>query len=287
VIDLASGTERRVPFVLEEWWDERTGLDRVVFRNDGRVQADTVGQSCQPKPRFCFPLPPPFHLAGYGLRWPPDKKRFRVLGKGTFHGHDVIWVRSLVSNIGVQTGDRLAYGVRTHELVGKRSTTFPWVTEVYTLLPDLPAGGFSFVVPEGGGALHSFPPSPQTDTESSSSSLRAARDAIGAVPFWLGPRFQGARLESVEVGTEGMKARTGATLRPARFVTFDYGTVKLQEFGSNHPFWYEQGPRPGRVVIDSGTRAALTRDGVLVLAQGQFFDAGSALAIVKALRPVG
>ena len=144
-------------------------------------------------------------------------------------------------------------------------------------------------MPEGGGALHSFPPSPQADTESSSSSLRAARDAIGAVPLWLGPRFQGAKLESVEVGTEGMKAQTGATLLPARFVTFDYGTVKLQEFGSDHPFWYEQGPRPGRVVIDSGTRAALTRGGVLVVAEseGQFFDAGSALAIVKALRPVG
>ena len=142
VIDLASGTERRVSFVLEEWWDERTGLDRVVLRNEGRVQADVVGQSCQPKPRFCFPLPPPFDLGRYGLRWPVDEKRFRVLGRGRFRGHDVIWVKSLVSNVGVQKGDRLAYGAVTHELVAKRSAFGP-TEEVYTLLPDLPAASVS------------------------------------------------------------------------------------------------------------------------------------------------
>jgi len=64
-----------------------------------------------------------------------------------------------------------------------------------------------------------------------------------------------------------MQARTGAKLRPARFVTFDYGSFKLQEFGSHRPFWYEQGPLPGRVVIDGRSRVAVTRDAILVLAQ--------------------
>jgi hypothetical protein len=287
VIDLENNSERRVPFVLEEWWDRKSGLERAVFSIDGRVLGDTVGQACQPKPRFCFPPPPPFELARYGLKWPVDERRFRVLGSGTFHGRNVIWVRSLMTNIGANRGDRFAYDVRTHELVGKRSVVRGrlFSDEIYTRLPDLPASSFSFVVPEGGGALHSFPPEPQPDTQSHSSSVAATRNALETVPLWLGPRFQGERLQSIEVGTEAMKARNGARLRPARFVRFDYGTVQLQEFGRERPFWYEQDPRPGRIVLDG--RAALTRHGLLVIVQRDSpMTRAAALAVAKALRPV-
>jgi hypothetical protein len=184
----------------------------------------------------------------------------------------------------------LAYDARSHEVVGKRSSFGP-LEEVYTLLPDLPAARFSFVVPEGGGALRSFPPSPQQATDSHSSSLRAARHELGASPLWLGPRFRGQRLRSVEVGTEGMKARDGATLRRTRFVSLvygvDYGSIKLQEFQVRQtPFWYAQGPLAGRVVLDG--RAALTRDGVLVIAERDSLpmNRALALAVAKALRPL-
>jgi hypothetical protein len=108
------------------------------------------------------------------------------------------------------------------------------------------------------------------------------------MPLWLGSRFRGGRLQSIEVGTEGMKARTGATLRPARFVRFVYGTVQLQEFGSERPYRYEQGPRPGRIAIDGSDSAALNREGVLVLAvsEGTTMDRAAALRVAKALRPM-
>lgn len=81
-----------------------------------------------------------------------------------------------------------------------------------------------------------------------------------------------------------------AVLRRAPFVSFDYGNVKLQEFGSKRPFWYEQGPRPGRIVYD-GRRAALTRDGLVLLATLGEEPYGPdhrvvALAVANALRPV-
>ncbi len=299
VIDHATGREHRVPYVTEAWWDRKSGLVRAIVSVDGRVGLDGVGQTCQPKPRVCFPLPLPFDLAAKDLKWPVDPKYFRVAGTGTFHGHRVNWV----ANKGGATvldspRDRLAYDAATHRLVGSRRFVGPkgrgfWFESVFTVLRDLPASRVTFVVPVGGVAdIHSYPPSPQPDTVQKASSVRAARSALGTVPLWLGSSFRGHKLEGVEVGTEGMftEGFSGAVLRRAPFVTFDYGKVKLQEFGSKRPFWYEQGPRPGRIVYDGG-RAALTRDGLLLLATLGEAPTGPdhrvvALAVANALRPV-
>jgi hypothetical protein len=84
-----------------------------------------------------------------------------------------------------------------------------------------------------------------------------------------------------------MKARDGATLRRARFVSLDYGSIKLQEFQVRQtPFWYAQGPLAGRVVLDS--RAALTRDGLLVIAESDSLpmNRGLALALAKVLHRI-
>ncbi len=184
----------------------------------------------------------------------------------------------------------------THRLVGSRRFVGQkgrgvWFESVFTVLPDLPASRVTFVVPVGGAALHSYPPTPQPDTVTQDSSRRVARSALGRVPLWLGPSFRGHKLRAVEVGTEGMFTRgRGAVLLRAPFVTFDYGMVKLQEFGSKRPFWFEQGPRPGRIVYD-GRRAALTRNGLLLLATLGEEPYGPAhrvvaLAVANALRPV-
>ena len=90
---------------------------------------------------------------------------------------------------------------------------------------------------------------------------------------------------------------------------FNYGTLSLEEFGHERPSWYEEGPRPGQVVLEkqagwqsgarpgtlkvfvSEERAPVSRDGALVLATssnpgrsglGRFL----ALALAKALRPL-
>ena len=193
--------------------------------------------------------------------------------------------------------DRLAYDAVTHRLVGSRRFVGSkgrgvWFESVFTVLPDLPASRVTFVVPVGGvAAPHSYPPFPQPDIVTQDSSRRDARSALGRVPVWLGPSFRGHKLQRVEVGSYGMFTRgRGAVLRRAPFVTFDYGNIKLEEFGSKRPFDYEQGPRPGRIVYDG--RAALTRDGLLVFANGKELGGfvpdhrAMALAVARGLRPV-
>jgi hypothetical protein len=294
VVDVATGRERSAPLVLEVWWDRRSGFDRVVGRVNGRVEFDTVGQTCQgasdsPR-RFCLP-PPPFILRNMHYRWPVDPKSVRVVARGTFRGHRVIWLEGLVNGRPHSLkdgGERVALDVLTHRPVAKRTFVQGrlWYEEVYSVTSDLPASSVAFVVPDSGAADgHSFPPSPQLTVHAAKTNLRAARAALGAVPLWLGPRFQGRSLRSVRVGTETSKAPNGAVLRRVRFVLLDYGAVRLREYGREKPYGFVHGPRPGEMVVDGS--ALLSRDGLLVIA-GRVppIDRGAALALAKALRPV-
>jgi hypothetical protein len=156
VIDLASGRERRVPFVVEEWWDRKSGLDRAKLTIDGRVQGDTVGQSCQPKPRFCFSLPLPFDLARKGLSWPLDEKRFRVLGSGTFRGREVIWVKSPRHEPGRREGRPL--GLRRAQPRGRRQTLELWTSRRGLHAPARPTCGALLVRRAGGRGRAAFVP---------------------------------------------------------------------------------------------------------------------------------
>jgi hypothetical protein len=298
VIDLASGRERPVVVTLEVWWDRRSGLERVVGSNDGRAQFDVVGQTCQPvaggtTSRFCLP-PAPFVLRRQGFALPVDSTRARVAGRGRVGGHDVVWVEDLVVSQpnapGKPSGDRVALDAVTHEPVARRTTARGQIIadERYTLLPDLPASRVSFAVPEGGAAWGSFPPSPEPVTHVDARGRGAAIDALGSRPLWLGRKFGGRRLRSVEVGTVGVKTPTGAMLRLAKFVRLDYGTVTLQEFGKQRPFYYEQGPEPGTLVFTLGSNIVLSRDGLLVMAQlSRSVDGAGALALARGLRRLG
>ena len=293
VVDLASGNERSAPIVLEVWWDRRTGFDRVVGRVDGRVQFDTVGQTCQgpdvPR-RFCFP-PPPFVLKNMNYRWPIDRKAVRVVGRGTYRGRDVIWLEALVSgkasppNVG---GDRVALDSVTHRPLAKRSVARGRVfyEEAYSLLSDLPGKSVSFVVPDGGAARNSFPPGPSLRLSSRKATLDAARRAVGPAALWLGESYRGHPLRSVEVVTEVAEALNGSVLRRAKFVRFNYGKIRLEEFGRVKPFGFLAGPRPGRMLV--GDDIMLSRDGLLIIADVQPLpiETKAALALAKALRPV-
>jgi hypothetical protein len=298
IVDVATGRERSAPLVLEVWWDQRSGFDRVVGRIGGRVEFDTVGQTCQrapslPSGRFCLP-PPPFILRNMHYRWPVDPNSVRVVGKGTFRGHRVIWLEGLVNGRPHSLkdgGDRVALDALTHRPVAKRTFVHGrlWYQEVYSVMSDLPASSVSFVVPDSGAADgHSFPPSHDLMKHEAKTNLRAARAALGVVPLWLGPRFLGGSLRSVKVGTETSKAPNGVILRRAKFLLLDYGTVTLREYGREKPFGFLHGPRPGEIVVDG--RAILSLDGLLVFAEPSGntrpIDRAAALALAKALRPV-
>lgn len=104
------------------------------------------------------------------------------------------------------------------------------------------------------------------------------------------PPYRGHGLASVVVATEGEQAQIpGRTLRPARFARFDYGGFALKEFGRDRPFWHEQDPAAGTIVVGGGS-ATFARDGLLVTVAptGPEFKINreSALALFRALRPV-
>jgi hypothetical protein len=293
VVDLATGNGRSAPLVLEVWWDRRSGFDRVVGRVDGRVQFDTVGQTCQgpdvPR-RFCLP-PPPFVLENMHYRWPIDHKAVRVVGRGTVRGHDAIWLEGLVSgkpNPPSSGGERVAIDSVTHRPLAKRTFNRGrlWYEEAYSVLSDLPGKRVSFVVPDGGAARNSFPPGPNTRSSSHKATPAAARSALGPTALWLGERYRGHRLRSVDVGTEVAKAPDGSVLQRTKFVRFDYGTVRLREYGRVKPFGFVHGPRPGRIFVDYNIM--LSRDGLLVIGELQPLPIGTsaALALARALRPV-
>jgi hypothetical protein len=221
-------------------------------------------------------------------RWPIDRKAVRVVGRGAFRGHNVIWLEGLVNGKPSPGAERVALDSVTHRPLVKRSFFHGrlFYEEVYSLLSDLPGKTVSFVVPDGGAARNSFPPFPRLHLSSRKTTLAVARRALGSPALWLGRSYRGHRLKSVEVGTEVAKATNGSVLQRARFVRFDYGSIRLQEFGRVKPAGLVHGPRPGRILV--GDDIMLSRDGLLVIAgvQPLPFDTTAAMALAKALRPV-
>jgi hypothetical protein len=298
-LDLASGDEGRVRATQELWWDKGSGLTRTVYREDGRVVGDWVGQECQGAgaARFCT-IPWPY--IPYQQLWRTGERRkgmFRRAGTGTFRGHRIVWLETIYQPEGQEPspgGDQVAYDVTTHRPVAlrtiERSGRFKGRTFSYfalTQLQDLRPSSVSFVVPDGGAGRN--PPGPLVVI--TGQHLPAARTALGRTPLWLGRSFRGQRLRSVVVGMDGMVAKgtTGEILRPARFARFDYGSFAVKEFGQDRPWWYQQDPPPDSAVLP-GAMLALARDGVLVTITptGSKFrvDRKTALALARALRPV-
>ena len=297
LVDVATGRERLAPLVLDVWWDAKSGFDRVVGRIGGRVEFDVVGQTCQGPSgapgRFCLP-PPPFVLRNMHYRLPVDRKAVRVVGKGMYRGHEVVWLEGLVNgrpNPRAAGYESVAVDVATRKPVGKRSfakgRTF--YEEAYSVLGDLPAKDVTFVVPDGGAARNSFPPFPSGTSHFRTVDLRRARAVLGIVPLWLGPRFAGHALKSVALGSDDAVAPNGIDqLRRATFVRFDYGVVSFREFGRVRPFGLVDGPARGRIMVGDGVE--LNRNGLLVMAefpgQASPIERSAALEFAKALRPV-
>jgi hypothetical protein len=306
-VDVSTGEARLVRTTVETWFDPRGGHLRMVFRVDGRVQSDDV----QPCRLPCVPT-----LAS--SYWPVDTKQFQREPKtDIFHGRSVIWLTERRRDGVYPDGKRIGLDAVTHDPVVARSLirgkliSESWILE---RKPDIAANDFAFVVPDGGFGQYTKISSTAdfTATGSKPFALRA-RKALGRTPLWLGGRFRGHRLQGLVIGTKSLETPDGTRLHPARYVIYDYGIVRLQEFGAKRPTGYEQGPRPGSVVVEkslafeasastSGAQsvrvealeptASLSRDGVLVLFSPPLLpprvhiDRTSAVELAEALRPV-
>jgi hypothetical protein len=292
LVDEQTGKTKRPGLTLDIWWDRKTNLVRAVGSYAGRVGFDLVGSTClRGTNSLCIP-PEVFDASKTaGLAWPLDPKFHRITGRGRIRGHDVIWVTTLDSDgsRAPKGSERVALDVRTHQLVARieyyRDRAF--ATTYYSRLSDLPAKSVSFVVPDGGAVRGTFPPFGGQAQHARRSSLGAVRSTLGVAPQWLGPRFRGKPLQSVEVGTVAMEAQNGRPLPPVKFVRLEYGSLELQEFAvGSGPFYYRQGPRPGVLALD-GSGVVLTQGGVLIFARApSLFTPKSAIAFAKALRPL-
>jgi hypothetical protein len=153
VIDVRTGAQRGAPVVFDVWWDRGRNLFRAIARVDGRVQSDVSGRPCQTAIGFgrkCLP-PKPFDLRHEGYAWPVDRSVARVVGKGVFRGHDVIWVHRLArvpNGLGGTREPPVALDARTHRPVGTRSVVGGKVydEQVYRFLGPVPADKVSFLV---------------------------------------------------------------------------------------------------------------------------------------------
>jgi hypothetical protein len=259
--------------------DRGRDLFRAIARVDGRVQSDTSGRPCQIVTGFrgkCLP-PKPFDLRSQGYAWPVDPSVARVVGRGVFRGHDVIWVQRLAkvpNGLGGTREPPVAIDARTHRPVGTRAVFEGKVVDeqVYRFLGPVPAGKVSFLVPEAKvprpeqSFFNSFPYGffgPHVADTGSEISLRQARDVLGRNPLWLGPSFQGHPLQLVQKVT-GDTWTGGQIPGSARAVILDYGIIRLEEFGRERPL-SEHGPRAGRLLVTGlPPVAALNRGGLLV-----------------------
>src|SRR5215210_2651955 len=171
-LDLATGREHRARETQEVWWDPKSGLTRTRARQDGRLLGEWVEQKCRGtgRARFCIP-PAPFDFEIRGLGWPPKAHFARTGGTGTFRGHRVVWVESMVQpgegKRPYPSGERVAYDAVTHRRLaveyighgGKREGRV-FTLQALKSLPTLEPSAVTFAVPDSGAGLNT--PSPDT-----------------------------------------------------------------------------------------------------------------------------
>jgi len=280
MIDVATGEVSRPGTVYDIWWDRRSGLGRFVVSVAGRVKEDVAGQVCPAQAgSHCSP-PEPFDAVS-SRRWPVDSTANGVK-RGKLYGRDVIWVR---------IPERVALDARTHRLFARPQYLHnQFIGYVLSQrLRDVSAKSVSFLVPDPGAfRATAWPPVGPSAERTKRARLGALSSTFGTAPLWAGPRFRGKTLQSVETGIIGMKGRNGRLLRPVKFVRLRYGPccLELEEYFGKGPYVFKQGPRPG-TVASYGSTAALTKNGLLVLASASFqFTPRAAVELARALRPV-
>jgi hypothetical protein len=237
-----------------------------------------------------------------------DTSRYtRQAGIGTFHGRPVIWIAprqpgGFAAPPGF--GERIGLDPRTHEPVAERMYNNGKISSEALVLerkPDIAAGEYAFVVPNGTRVATGKEPTPELSTRGSNPYALRARRALGQRPLWLGERFEDSPLEAVTTGST-FDPPTGISSKAVKQVVYDYGNVVIAEFNARDLYGAGGGPLPGRMTLQRPTPLTgsasvnvvgpqLIRDGVFVLAyksqNGNYgLDRAGALRIARALRPV-
>lgn len=297
-----SGSERPAKMTEEVWYDERGGLWRDVIRVDGRVRSDRAG-TCPAAGKEEPPCGAAVQLGDLKpVKLPRPGDYLHVAGRGEFHGRPVIWLEGKSPTRRNEVKPQLGLDAKTHTLVVQRyfARDGHQVGDetVISQQPSLPAGSVSFVLRK-----HAAPAPPGSFERITGHllgyGLSPARSALGRKPLWLGRRFQGYPLRSVQSGTYPFGTTKTGALHRAPYVQFSYGgsstadyAFTIEEFGSVRPYFYKQGPPEGSIERDvyGWSMVRMTRDGLLfrIFLGGTSFrlTRANSLALARALRPL-
>lgn len=292
--DVATGLDRPAKTAEEIWYDRKSGLWRDVFRIDGRVKSELSGR-CTPSPERppCGSDYPLRYLEPYPL--PPAG--YREARRGSFHGHDVVWLepRGGVRTPANVSVSRIGLDPKTRRVLAAQSFYRGRLAGalVISQRPDLAATGMHFVIT----SRQSVPVTPHAEFDPWSGlvygyGFPAARPTLGRPPLWLGPRFRGYALRSVTSGVYRPLPGDGRSAPPMPFVRFYYGDgpiIRIEELGPFRPYFQKQGPRPGSVERTGMTLARLSRGGLLLRVATDLrfpLTAKNAVAFARALRPL-
>jgi hypothetical protein len=244
-VELATGHSAPLKTTNEIWFDKRSGLFRVQIRSNSSLLFDGVGTSCSPgeprKPCLRFGITPFLEVDQYKTAF--EQGRTRKLGEGMLDGYHVLWVARVYRGKG-NTSERAALDAQTHELRAVRQLVNgrPFSQENVTLLDDIPAGSVRFPIPRGGAPWGSVPPALPLEMDLGSSRISAVRHLLSPSPLWVGRRFSGLVLSSLDAGAAKVKGVNGVTLASVPYVRLTYGAdpprqLILEEFNATPKVW--------------------------------------------------
>jgi hypothetical protein len=286
ILDLASGKETGASQRQEFWLDRRTGTLRLENANLAFRPFDVV-KVLAPAALAAFdPNVAALELLATGDRQALANGSARVTGAGSYAGARVRWLRLELAGSSERVGVSQATGRPV--VVGPRGG-LAWRVQTLGPVPFSRSALTARRLPAAGGGESRF----------ARITLAQADRIAGFRPVWLGPAFEGGRLDVVERGTTvDVVGRSG---RHARGLLFSYelagGSVSVMEARSPEYlgglFPGQPAPGPGLAVLSgpglSGSAktctAQLRTHGLWVTVRGLHTSACARAARALRLRP--
>lgn len=258
IVSLSSGAERPVPQQLEYWYDAGRDRLRAVDTVNGAILFDWLVPRYDSEPR----LDPALTAFVSRYRSALKSGQAREVGRGTFQGRKVIWLRFEYRQFGERVGiDADTFRPIVIEPLGPNGKPIApsWRVASIETGPYIPS---DFNAPPPGSPHLSI-----------SGRLRAivpakAPRVLGWTPMWLGRSFRNLPLQFSQL--ERLQHDPPVPRRITRGMYFAYGRgadqIQLSEAKARERiFWLENGgdPQPGTLLLRRGVpqgNRLITRD---------------------------
>jgi len=243
IVTLSSGRERPVPQTIEYWYDADRRLLRAITSTNGGVVVDAL----VPRDRTEPLLDPALTAFVSRYRAALKSGQAREIGRGTFDGRSVIWLRFAYGLFGERVGiDAGTYRPVVIEPLGARGGP----VEPTWRVAEIGTGPYRPSDFRAGKPVASLSISSHLQTIAPN---RAAR-RVGWTPVWLGRSFRGLPLQYAQL--QLLSHDPPVPVRLTKGVYFAYGRgadrIQLSEAKAREPiYWLEPGgaPAPGTALL--------------------------------------